>query len=764
MRRLWPVLFFALIPLVPLWRAVFRGEAIGPFDQVRQMAPWYAPRPDQPWDVLPVDGVLQFYPWRDLVLRSWGEGKLPLWNPYQLGGTPLLANSQSAAFYPPHIVLGVLHVPTGLAMVLLAWFHLFWSGLGTFFLARRLGANQTGAAVAGTSFALSAFMLSWTALPSVISTVAWIPWILACIAALFREDAVLPSEAEDGKTPHTQGRRTRTLIALAASVGMMILAGHLQFTAYGFMAAGLMAVALVLTTRQAPLKSALQCFLALAFGALLALPQLLPVLSYSQFSHRRNTPTPEGYQAYVSSAIRPFELATVPHATLEGNPRAWSLRENEQVPSYWPLYVKQGANFAESAVALGPLVLSLLLLAPWRRREMIPLAVVGGFALLLALGTALNALLYFRVPGWSSTGSPGRVIVLFVLAASVIAGLAISNPPRLPKDGLKGLLPLLVPILASLPFVYLAMNVPAPQAEFDPKAVSGLAAAALIQAAPGMLIAVIVAATALSFAFRQDRPAARAALLAAPILIALAAAAHELVPTGQPLAPVAPPSATERVAVVNEPWGLSRAAMALLPPNTASLGRVHELSGYDSLLHRDTVALLNDINGKDSAPMANGNMMFVKPTADSAKLAAAGVTEVWSQAEIPALGVPTAGSGYFRYRLDGPGRASTPAGPAQITSETLSGIKLQATGPGRLVLRDRMMPGWTARVDGKPVPLVGTLWREVELSEGSHQVEMDYYPPGLSTGWLIGFTGWFLLAMAAIATRRRTSSAKIESK
>src|ERR1043165_2426990 len=117
MKRLWPVLLLALLPLVPLWRCVFQGEEIGPFDQIRHMAPWNGPEPKQPWDVVQADGVLQFYPWRDLVFKAWGAGKLPLWNPYEMAGTPLLANSQSAGFYPPHILMDVLHVPTPLAML-----------------------------------------------------------------------------------------------------------------------------------------------------------------------------------------------------------------------------------------------------------------------------------------------------------------------------------------------------------------------------------------------------------------------------------------------------------------------------------------------------------------------------------------------------------------------------------------------------------------------------------------------------------------------
>src|SRR5438309_253742 len=186
LRRRWPILFLAFAPVLPLWRAICLGEAIGPWDQIRAMAPWRGPTPQQPWDVLQADGVLQFAPWRSLVFEAWSKGQLPLWNPYELMGTPLLANSQSAGFYPPHMVMGLFHVPLYPAMTFLAWLHLFWAGLGVYLLVRRLGGVKTGAAIAGVSFSLSAFMVTWIALPSVITTVSWIPWVLACIFGVFQ--------------------------------------------------------------------------------------------------------------------------------------------------------------------------------------------------------------------------------------------------------------------------------------------------------------------------------------------------------------------------------------------------------------------------------------------------------------------------------------------------------------------------------------------------------------------------------------------------
>ena len=49
------------------------------------------------------DPVRQEYPWRYLEVSIENIGQLPLWNPYTFGGSPLLANFQSAVFYPFNI-------------------------------------------------------------------------------------------------------------------------------------------------------------------------------------------------------------------------------------------------------------------------------------------------------------------------------------------------------------------------------------------------------------------------------------------------------------------------------------------------------------------------------------------------------------------------------------------------------------------------------------------------------------------------------------
>lgn len=741
-RRAWIALFFLVLPMVVLWPCLLRGETIGAFDQIRTMAPWNGPVPERPWDVLQADGVLQFYGWRDLVLESWGRRELPAWNPYQLGGAPLLANSQSGALYPPHVLLGLLRVPTPIGVAVLAWLHLALAGWGVYVLSRRIGAERPGALVAGGTFALSAFMVAWTSLPSVVSTCAWIPWALAATVSLRK--GFLPSR----------------VAGLAAATAMALLAGHLQFAAYLVLGVAL-AATIGLWTASSPWRSRAAgvggAALGLALGFALAAPHLLPVLDYSRDSHRRGSPTPQGYQAYAASAILPGQAIArlaVPQAL--GEP--WRPSALEGASTYWPAFAKRGENYAESATTVGPLALGLLALGLLgaMRRETLVWLIVGLVGLLLALGSPLGRLLYFGVPGWSSTGSPGRAIVLFVLAACVAASLGMRAGATLEARRLTFPIAVVAAAMGGMAFFSFP---PAAPAGFDESAWS-IFSTVPVDALPGWVAAFACLAFVAVLGLRDDPRWRRAAVFIPPVL-ALVGGLGNAVPTGRPLDKVAGPPA-ERIAVVNQDWELVLAAPAALPPNTATLSRVHDIGGYDSLMHRESKRILDEISGGDSAPPANGNIAFVKPTLDPAKLAEAGVTEVWSRRPIEGLGPARPGpGGLIAYRLAGPGRVSSSDGEARIVSEGLGRLTVEGRGPGPVTLRERAMEGWrtsTGRLertpDGRWLVLAG-------MGAGPWKADLRYEPPGLRIGLWCALGGTTVLAMLGIWQKRRYNGERV---
>ncbi len=732
------VAILALLSAIPLYKALLMGHAIGPFDQIRQMAPWNEPAPEAGWDVLQADGVLQFWFWRGLVLEGWASGDLPFWNPYQLAGTPLLANSQSGALYPPHVLFGLLHLPTKLAITLLAWLHLILAGLGVYFLSLRLKAPHIGALVAGGAVSLSPFLLSWLPLASVPTTVAWIPWCV--VMAMAVGDPELK-------------RWGKPAAGLAFCAGMMILAGHLQFAFYGLMAAFLAGI-ITAVPRWPRVAGLVGAF---AVGAMLAAPQLMPVMQFSKFSHRQGTATAEGYSAYAAGGLAPFEAMGVAFPQLMGEPGGTLQIEETQVPSYWPMFARRGAAYAEGALAIGPVLLALLFLARRRdwTRERIAVAVVGGIGLLLAFGTPLNMLFYFGVPGWSATGSPSRAICLFVLLTAALAASFWPQPdaedaPPTKRAGIA----LGVAFLISIIFAGAGTGGLKPWFEGLPEP-SMLAAKQFMAAMPMVLAIAVLGGLAIYLLHTKKPRYAAASALAA----ALALGGWSLIPTAPKTFEKQTPEPGIRRAYVNEPWSLFSAAPALMPPNTAGSQRLYDIAGYDSLLHRDTVALIKEIDGRDAAPEANGNIMYIKPGFDPQKLAEAGVSEVWSRQPLDGPEASAVVDGIYQYPLPTQGRAYTESGPAAFVYDSLSRQTLTATGPGTLTIKDRFMPGWTARVNGNPTEITADgPWRQIELPEGEATIELRYEPPGLKLG--LGLAAFGLLICGVMLSFGRRAEIK----
>ncbi|MFW5697252.1 MAG: hypothetical protein ACOCX1_01685 [Fimbriimonadaceae bacterium] len=731
-----------LVSALPIWQPLILGDSIGPFDQIMAMDPWQKEAPEESWDVLQADGVLQFFFWRDLVLQGWAVGDLPFWNPYQLMGTPLLANSQSGALYPPHIVVGLIFIPLGTttgAITFLAWAHLFWAGLGVAYLTRRLGASANGAWLAGALMSTSPFLLAWLPLASVPTTVAWIPWLLASVLILHRAVALRKSWG-------------RALAGFSASGAMLVLGGHLQFAAYGFMAALVFWIALAVAERAAPRRlgaSALALAAGVALAGGLAAPQLLPVLSFSQYSHRQAEATAEGYTAYASGGVGIVNALGVAQPRVLGltGQGADLVPESDAgespAPLYWPKYNDPGANFAEaSGLFLGFVAFGLLFALKredWKRA--IPSAVVAGLGLMLGLGTIANAPLYYMLPGWSATGSPGRAAVLFLIGAVVLAGMAVPGDLRSHGEARtkKALVAAWGATLTGMALAYVLGPIEA------------LLANLLYIIAAGVL-----GTFTLVLLFRGDRSWGGVALAAVAQVVMVG---PSVIPTATDPLPETEPEPNVRSAFINESWNLFFRPDAMMPPNTAGGTYRYDIAGYDSLLHRDTVAWLREVNGgQDPAPPENGNMMFIKPGFRLDLLSESGVGYVYSQTPLPSHPMlretESALPNVFAYQLSGFGRAyvelegNRPSPEsATIVEDGLSQQVVEANGPGTLVIKDRNMEGWSATVNGEPVTISGDFWREVEIPAGESTVEFSYSPPGLRNG-IIAFSLSSLLVLA----------------
>ena len=116
-----------------------------------------------------------------LAAMDWVHGTVPWWNPFEGLGVPLAAEMQSAAFFPPPLLLAL---PQGQL-----YFHMtleVTAGLATWFLARELGFGRPVATLGGILFALNGTFAWLTAAPE--NPVAFLPLMILGVERLYRRD------------------------------------------------------------------------------------------------------------------------------------------------------------------------------------------------------------------------------------------------------------------------------------------------------------------------------------------------------------------------------------------------------------------------------------------------------------------------------------------------------------------------------------------------------------------------------------------------
>src|SRR5262245_52219440 len=233
---------------------------------------WRFMAPARTYGFASVDLFLYFLPMREAVYGALATGRLPLWNPYQLCGIPLLATLQVGAFYPLHALHLVL--PPAQAMAATAVLHIVLATLGSYALVRTLGLSTTAGLVAAFTYGLSGRIMQTTLFPNYQEAAAWLPIGLLALARLAR-------------SPRVGG----WLVLWAVAEASPLLAGHAQLWVvlnYVWGAAALYLAAAL--GRRAGTSSAVRFVLVVAVGAVLGAAltavQALPTAELARESTR----------------------------------------------------------------------------------------------------------------------------------------------------------------------------------------------------------------------------------------------------------------------------------------------------------------------------------------------------------------------------------------------------------------------------------------------------------------------------------------------
>lgn len=349
---------------------------------------------------------LQFYPWRSFAFSELRAGRLPVWNPYNGGGVPLLANYQVAVFYPPnwlHLVLSDV-----LAMNLLAVGHIVLAAVGMWVFAGCWQLPCFGRAMATMAFALSGYLIPRMGSFPTVAAAAWLPWLLWAVHCVIQR-------------PHV-----RTTLSLALVCALLLLSGHAQTAYYVVLMAAIYGVWLAWFVRR---RNRIWPGLVWAAGGGLlgvgiAMIQLLPTAELLGRSARADGLHYEWTTNFSYSLARALTLLA---PNLYGTPADGT-------------YLTEGAYFEDAAyLGLLPLIAALFAGLYWIRsrqdgnRSLATRSVPFWFGIavvsfLIALGKNgfLFPLLYRYVPSFQLFQGPVRWLILLEFSLALLAGIGVS--------------------------------------------------------------------------------------------------------------------------------------------------------------------------------------------------------------------------------------------------------------------------------------------------------------------------------------------------
>lgn len=403
------ILFLFLIlvsSFLVIYRNVFlNNEVIIPGDIPYNTPVWQGEAPDQKYykaeNYLLSDQINQFYVWHHIAHVSMsGTGIIPLWNPYIFAGQPLVANSQSALFYPPNLLLFFLD--PGTVATLRAFFNLFIIILFGYLLGRILGISVVGSVIISAALGLSGPVTVWLGHPHA-NVFSWFTFLMWSGEKIIRSD-----------------RKWLWAGIFSIGTGISILGGHPETVFHMLMVIAIYFFFRSIFSGREGLpvkKSSILLVAGLICGILIASIQLVP---FSDFLFRSSTLHDGGRGDHGgplfwsdSAAGNITGFATLVYPDFFGNPPDRTFRSPAESVS----------NYNEHAIYFGLIPLSFLIFILFRKRNPIIVRILA-FISMFSLGIAWRLPIFEvfnHLPIFSIVAN-GRLKIFFVFISAILAG------------------------------------------------------------------------------------------------------------------------------------------------------------------------------------------------------------------------------------------------------------------------------------------------------------------------------------------------------
>lgn len=347
------------------------------------------------------------------------HGSVPMWNPYIFCGMPFVDAFHGDIFYLPTFILKMilpLQRALGWGLVL----HVYLAGIFAYMCARGLGLSRVASAFAGVSYMFSSYLVSLVA-PGHDGKI----FVTTLFPLAFHFLNL-------GTTTY----RLKCFIMLGLTITLIILTPHPQMAYFTLWALGgffLYRLIFMFKDKVSVVKTAIvgaMFVLAVVIGLLGSAIQFYPGYKYIKEYSPRAGEGAEGRSGY--------EWAI-----------SWSMHTEELVGQFIPLFAgvddrkSEGGYWGENAfkdnteyTGFFPMMLGVIALALWRKRETWFLLGLAVFALIYALGgtTPFFRIFYAIIPNVSKMRAPSMIMFLFSFSFAMLAGYGIDSLIRLRSE------------------------------------------------------------------------------------------------------------------------------------------------------------------------------------------------------------------------------------------------------------------------------------------------------------------------------------------
>lgn len=739
--------------------AVFQNQVLYPGDLLFAYEPWhmeFTPQGGRSSNWILFDEVLEFHPWREHLRSSLLAGTVPLWDPTCFCGYPFAGLFQTALLYLPDRIMDILpfrHYPLTRAA-----FHFLVAGLGCMVFLRRRDCFISASLFGSVGYAFCGFMIVWLGHPH-IKAAAWLPWIYIGI------DICL-------------ARPVRGMVALTAAGSMTLVAGHAE-TALHIATTAFIYLILRVALDSRPRKVFKR--LGALFGAgltvfLIAGGMILPFGEYLVRS--------------VAYAVRSDGVVVQAHfdgilALTHLIPKLFG--SSADGTHWYPEF-----NSAELGGAFfGVLTLSLALssIAGSNRRKQ---KIIHGIIIVFCLGVVYGIFPIYQMAGYL----PGykmsynfRLVLPLAFSMIALASFGLDDLLERHRTALTAGTVTAVVLAAGILVVPLWIH------RF-PYAPGTIRAGLMFKIIPAVLPLLLFWPAAAAFFHGKIRRSILGGLAVTVVLGELVWFGRDFNPTVSASMVNPEPASASRLNALNEiePFRVLPVGMTY-PPHTALNFGIHDIRGNDALtplnvedyvsagdpairaprmlpalrmmwINHYASTLWDTLNVKylvfplNRPPPAEPHLVFESVRGGAAifrndrVMPRAFVTGRWSIAETARDATGFVSGSTFRPREESVVRGITPPpsrnsktdpGTARITRYEPHFVSIESKGSGirLLVLSDTYFPGWTARMDGRIIPIFETnrMMRGVFVPGGDHRVDFSYRPVSYLFGMFLTCTG-----------------------